>query len=538
MSQRVILKKGVPTRAEVLVVAAKAPASYGAGASRRRRASQDLPRLLGEAPEYVAASLAVAEYEAERFDILSIPGRDESESAYTLVVGLGADNSPLTAEDLRRLGGVVAMHAERLGAEQVAMLFAEELRELDGSVEALEAFTEGFLLGAYRYSLRTNAHGTTSLRTLDVWLAEGANAASRAAVQRAQDTAEGVALARDLVNAPPNYCTPVTLEETAKQLAEASGKRGGSGAKKSKGGSKKKSSGSAESALAARVLQKAELERLGFGGLLAVNQGADIPARLICLEYSPGAKRVPTVCFVGKGITFDTGGYSLKPSDGQVGMKADMAGAAAVLGLMNAVGRIKPKLRVVGLVPATQNFINGSAYTVDDVLTMYSGKTVEVGNTDAEGRLILADALSYACQSYTPDYMFDFATLTGACTIALGKGICAALLTRDDEVASFVEHAGRESGERVWRLPLWDEYRELLRSKVADIRNTGGRPGGTISAAKFLEEFVTRKETRWAHVDMASMAMMPNDQPHGPQGATGFGVRLGLAILREIEARK
>lgn len=310
--------------------------------------------------------------------------------------------------------------------------------------------------------------------------------------------------ARDLVNLPGNH---LSAEALAGAAIEA-GKRGG---------------------FEVTVFDKKRITELGMGGLLAVNKGSEEPPTFTILDYKPKGKAKKTVALVGKGVTFDSGGISLKPAQGMDEMKSDMSGAAAVIATVEAAASLGLPLRVIGLVPATDNMPSGSAQKPGDVITTMSGITVEVGNTDAEGRLILADALTYAKKEYDPDVIVDLATLTGACIVALGHSV-AGLFSNDDKLAESIFEAGQSSGEKVWRLPLWEEYDELIKSDVADVHNTGGRGAGTITAAKFLQKFIDGHK-RWAHIDIAGPAFPAKSGSKTP-GGTGFGVRLVLDLLK------
>ncbi|MDX1650684.1 MAG: leucyl aminopeptidase, partial [Myxococcota bacterium] len=318
--------------------------------------------------------------------------------------------------------------------------------------------------------------------------------------------------ARDLSNEPPNALPPAALAREARRIAKETG-------------------------LKARVLEPAELRRRGFGAMLAVAQGSTNTPRLIVLEHNapPRGKasraRRRTVCLVGKGVTFDSGGLSLKPSASMVKMKHDMSGAAAVVGAMRAVALLKLPLHVVGIVGAVENLPSATAYRPDDILTSLSGRTIEVTNTDAEGRLVLADALHYARTEFEPEAMIDLATLTGACVIALGSW-AAAVLGNHERLSRHVVEAGEATGERYWPLPLWDAHREFMKSTIADVKQTGGREAGTITAAAFLAHFAG--DTPWAHLDIASVAETENPRPGQPKGATGFGVRSLVELLRAL----
>lgn len=311
-------------------------------------------------------------------------------------------------------------------------------------------------------------------------------------------------LSRDLVNLPGNY---LSAEELADAAREA-GKRGG---------------------FDVTVFNREKITELGMGGLLAVNKGSQDPPTFTIMDYRPEGKVKKTVALVGKGVTFDSGGISIKPSAGMDEMKSDMAGASVVIAILEAISKLKLPIRLIGLVPATDNMPSGSAQKPGDIITTMSGITVEVGNTDAEGRLILADALTYARREYDPDVIIDLATLTGACIVALGMKV-AGMFSNDDDLAEEIYLAGEASGEKVWRLPLWDEYAEQIKSDVADVSNTGSKGAGTITAAKFLENFVEGHK-HWVHLDIAGPAFAAKGG--GPiSGGTGFGVRLLAELLR------
>ena len=316
---------------------------------------------------------------------------------------------------------------------------------------------------------------------------------------------DAVRMTRDLVSAPGNLATPAYLAEKALEI----GGRYGMGC---------------------TILDRDELERLGMGALLAVGQGSQHPPRLVVMEYRGGGDRSRPVVLVGKGITFDTGGISLKPGANMELMKHDMAGGAAVLGTMQAAAGLKLPVNLVGLVPLAENMPDGRAYKPGDVVTTMSGLTVEINNTDAEGRLILCDALHYA-QRYKPALLLDLATLTGACIVALGHNATGAL-GNDPKLIKALARAGEATGERIWELPLWDEYGELMKSDIADLKNAGGPSAGTISAGWFLKQFVGT--TRWVHLDIAGTAWEEKGRHYLPKGATGVGVRLLVEYLRGI----
>ena len=324
------------------------------------------------------------------------------------------------------------------------------------------------------------------------------------AIKYASAIAKGIKLTRDLGNYPSNICTPNYLAEQAIKLAKN------------------------RTSLTVNVLEESDMEKLGMGSLLSVSQGSSEPAKLITLEYRAGKKSQKPVVIIGKGVTFDTGGISIKPSQAMDEMKYDMCGAASVMGTMAAVTELKLPINVVGIIPATENMPSGDATNPGDIFTSMSGQTVEVLNTDAEGRLILCDAITYS-KKYNPEVVIDIATLTGACVIALGKH-ATGLLSNHNPLARELINAGEESGDRVWQLPLWDEYQQQLNSPFADIANIGGREAGTITAACFLSRFA--EKLQWAHLDIAGTAWLSGSK----KGATGRPVSLLMQyILNKIK---
>jgi len=318
------------------------------------------------------------------------------------------------------------------------------------------------------------------------------------AVLQGHAIASGMALAKDLGNLPGNHCTPTHLAETAESLGK-------------------------QYKFDVEVLERDDMEKLGMGSFLSVARGSHQPPKFIVMHYKGGKAKAKPVVLVGKGITFDTGGISLKPAAEMDEMKFDMCGAASVLGTFKAVAQMGLPINLVGLVPTTENMPGGGATKPGDVVTSMSGQTIEVLNTDAEGRLILCDALTYA-ERFKPECVIDVATLTGACVVALGK-IPSGLLANDDELAAEILRRGTESGDRAWQLPLWDEYQELLKSNFADMGNIGGRYAGTITAACFLSRFA--KAYKWAHLDIAGTAWVSGDA----KGATGRPVPLLSSFL-------
>ncbi len=421
-----------------------------------------------------------------------------ADRARVLVVGLGK-REEAEAERLRVAAAVAAKEAGRLEAGSLAWL----LPDFDDADVAAEALVTGTILGAYRFDRFRKADpeqptpaGPESLTLL-------APAATAAAAETARVYAEAQNRARDLQSTPANFATPSFLADRAAEIAAGS------------------------EAIAVDVLGREEIAAIGMGGLLAVSQGGEVDPRLIVLRYSGGGSG-PTLGLVGKGVTFDTGGISLKPGAGMHEMKYDMSGAAAVLESVAAIAELGLELDLIAVVPATENMPSGAAIKPGDVITQYNGTTVEVNNTDAEGRLILADALAYAVE-LGADRVVDLATLTGAVVIALGSTF-AAVVSNDDELAGAVSEAGEASGELTWRLPLHPEFKAMMKGTVADLSNLASkRKAGTITAASFLEEFVD--DTPWAHIDIAGTAWDVGREYTG-KDASGYGVRLLVELAR------
>jgi leucyl aminopeptidase len=417
-----------------------------------------------------------------------------------LLVGLGR-RAEFTPHRLRQAAATAARRARDLRAGTCTLALPETPAGADSLAQVA---AEGAVLGHHLFTAyRTGPQPPALRRTVLVEAGASRLRAIRAAAARGARWAEATCLARDLAHTPGQDLVPEQLAARAREIAEASG-------------------------ATATVLRVPQLERLGAGGLLAVGRGSANPPCLIVIERAaaPGRRNAPTVVVIGKGVTFDTGGISIKPRENMHKMKYDMSGAAAVLGMFAALPPLP--FRVVGIVPAAENMPGGRAFKPGDVLRTLDGATVEVTNTDAEGRLLLADALAYA-RRYEPETVVDLATLTGAVSVALGF-LAAGLFTDDGALSRELFDAADAAGERLWRLPMWDEYAADLKSDVADLANSPGVPQGAASAAAaFLKRFAAGM--RWAHLDIASTAWAPADRPHERRGPTGFGVRLLLEWL-------
>jgi leucyl aminopeptidase len=417
-----------------------------------------------------------------------------------LLVGVGKDQE-VTRGSVRRAAAVAAKRARTLGISTASFLLA---REAMGSLtprDVGQAAAEGLSQGSWHFleMKQPPEEKKPPLERFDILCPDDLSG-MKAGHRVGEAIAAGHVLARGLQVLPPNVCTPTYLGDRAAELARQHG-------------------------FGVTVLDRAAIEKEGMGALLAVAQGSAQEPRFIALEYK-GAEGAPVV-LIGKGVTFDTGGISIKPAQSMEDMKYDMSGAAAVLGTFEVIGRLKPKLHVVGLVPSAENMPSSNSYRPGDVVRTLSGKTIEVVNTDAEGRLLLCDALTFA-RRYSPACALDIATLTGAIVIALGHAATGVMGT-DEALVRDVVAAGERSGERAWPLPLWEEYKDLIKSDIADVKNSGGRPAGSITAGWFLREFVDGFP--WAHLDIAGTAYTERDALDMAKGPTAAGVRLFSEFL-------
>ena len=417
------------------------------------------------------------------------------------VVGMGKPDE-FSAQKAREAAGDIACQLRDLGAKSIGIPTPS-----DAPPEMIQAATEGSLLALYQFN-QHKTEGLDEVKELDAitFLVSDEDGKSTLdeAVALGDAIARGTLLARDLSNQPGNKLTPTVLAEKAQEVADSTG-------------------------LNCEIFDLAALKEKGFGTLLAVAQGSEEEPSFITLEYIPEGEKRETVVFVGKGITFDTGGISLKPGKGMEEMKHDMSGAAAVIGAMQVVGNIKPDLHVVGLIAATENMPSGTAIKPGDVVTSYSGKTVEIINTDAEGRLVLADALGYAGR-YEPQAVIDLATLTGAVIVALGN-FTAGMMGTDQDLMDRLQAAGEKTHERVWQLPLWDDYDEQIKSNTADMKNIGDGTAGTIAGAVFLKKFA--EGYPWVHLDIAGTAWDMKGSSYVPKTASGYGVRLLVQLAQD-----
>ena len=447
-----------------------------------------------------ARAVAAGDYKGKKDETLLVYASGKTQRI--LLVGIGKAGE-ITRSAIRRAAAIAAKRARALGTKSFSLAVAKEARGSLGAAELAQVLIEGAAQGGWQFTelkKQPEEDSKPEIESLELVI-DAADKDETEAGRRVGDAiAAGYLFTRNLQMLPGNVCTPAYLGEQAQKLAAAYGFK-------------------------ATILDKAQIKKEGMGALLAVAQGSAEEPRFIVLEYQ-GGSGAPIV-LIGKGVTFDSGGISIKPAANMEDMKFDKSGATAVLGTFEVLGRLKPKINVVGLIPATENLPSGTAIKPGDVVKSHLGKTIEIINTDAEGRLILCDALSYA-RRFKPVAAIDAATLTGAVVIALGHHAIG-MLGNDEPLLAEVRDAGERAGERCWPLPLWDDYRELLKSDVADVKNSGGRAAGVIAGAWFLREFVD--SFPWVHLDIAGTAYLEGEGVGHAKGPTAVGVRLFTEFL-------
>jgi leucyl aminopeptidase len=449
---------------------------------------------LGEAQQSVSAALERQRFDGESASVSEQFIDENGKARRVLLVGTGAETSPANAAE--KLGGTAAARLQTSG-EKVAVI---DLSSAGYDADAAAKVGLGAALRSWRYDRYRTKLKDNQKPTLDEVVIVGAPAdAGKRYQQRWAPVVEGVSLTRELVTEPANIIYPESFVERVQASVKGSG-------------------------LEIDVLDRAAMEKLGMGALLGVAQGSAREARLLVLKWNGGGKSGQPTAFVGKGVTFDTGGISIKPAAGMEAMKWDMGGAGAVAGAMKALALRKAKANIVGICGLVENMPGGNAQRPGDVVTTMSGQTVEVINTDAEGRLVLADAVCYVQRKFKPSTIVDLATLTGAILISLGHE-WAGLFANNEELAAKLQQAGEETGDKLWRMPLADAFDRLIDSPIADMKNVGPREGGSITAAQFIQRFV-EGGVNWAHIDMAGKAWSDKPGSTYEKGATGFGVRL------------
>lgn len=455
----------------------------------------------------VKKALQKPEFDGQRDQQVTFPDPGELAAGRVVFMGLGK-RSQADTEVLRQMCGqaVKAGIKKKLGTVCFAVPTPKKLGL--AAPDLLAAMCEGAYLGNHRFDVYKQEKKCVPLKTIQLWVAAGTARRYARLPARVASLCAGTLQAREWVSMPPNDKRPEQFAEAIVRQAQ-------------------------QQKLEVTVLTQAELAAEKFGALLAVAAGSQRSAHLVALKYRSRAAR-RTLVLVGKGVTFDSGGINLKPTASLEDMKMDMSGAAAVAATLLTIARLKPKINVVGVMPIVENMPSGDASRPGDIVRSFAGKSIEIGNTDAEGRLILVDAMAWALKAHKPDFLIDVATLTGACVVALGEKI-AGLFSPDDELADTILRAATRTHERCWRLPLPDDYRELLKSDFADLNNISrSRWGGAVTAALFLSEFVAG--TRWAHLDIAGPAYVKKEQPYCTPGGTGFGVRLLCDVIQNLAA--
>ena len=421
-----------------------------------------------------------------------------------MLIGLGA-REKFTDEEARIIAGKAALKAKELGVEEFCIL---PFMDVDEAL--IEAISEGVLLSLYSFNrYKTSGKEATTIPAQATIVVNSDSAKFQAVVDKVNLITQAVNYARDLSNLPPNECPPSQIASLALAL-------------------------DGEYGIKTRILERYEMESIGLNGIVSVGKGSNNPPKLIILEYYGNADHQKPYLLVGKAVTFDTGGISLKPGDKMDEMKFDKCGGCSVLGILKAIASLGLPVNVIGIIPSVENMPSSSSYKPGDIIRMYNGKTVEILNTDAEGRIILADAMAYGVAIYNPQAIIDLATLTGACVIALGANV-AAVIGTSKYLAERLSKISEKTGERIWDLPLHDEYHEQIKSTVADLKNIGGRPGGAITAAAFLSNFTN--DIPWVHLDIAGTAWTQEgtfERSYNPKGATGFGIRTLVKFLMEV----
>ena len=435
-----------------------------------------------------------------KLSIIPVPGKNPAQRI--LLAGLG-EKKNLTNDTIRLVSGKIAQKARELKLKEFSIITPPSF--VADQVSSVSQIIEGSKIALYKFDkFKTKKVNNSPNLTIIV---SKSNKISHA-IKTAEIIADGVIFTKSIANLPPNECTPTTLANFAKVIS-----------KKNK--------------MKCNTISESELKKKGFGGISAVGQGSKNESKLIILEHNHGPKNEKPIVLVGKAVTFDTGGISLKPGDKMDEMKFDKCGGCTVIGIMKAVSELKLRINVVGIVPSVENMPSGESFRPGDIIKLYNGKTAEILNTDAEGRLILADALSYGEKHYSPKVIINFATLTGACIVALGNNV-AGIVSNNEKLTKKINESSKRTTEEVWELPLTQDFMDMIKSDVADMKNVGiGRAAGTITAAAFLRNAI--EDTPWTHIDIAGVAWTQaatKEKSYNPKGATGFGVRLILDYLQ------
>ena len=460
-----------------------------------------LPKLDAKTSFAVNQSLKDIEGKAGKLSI--IPSTGKKQFQRILIAGIGRKED-ITKDTFRQISGRIAQKARELKLKEFSIIVPPTF--VMDQISSSAQIVEGAKMGLYKFE-KFKAEKEENAPDLTIIVSKSNNVLQ--SIKTAEVVADGAIFTKSIANLPPNECTPSVLADFAKTISK--------------------------NKMKCKIISKPELKKKGFGGITAVGQGSKNEPKLIILEHNKGSKNEKPIVLVGKAVTFDTGGISLKPGANMDEMKFDKCGGCTVLGIMKAVSELKLPINVIGIVPSVENMPGGESYRPGDIIKLYSGKTAEILNTDAEGRLILADALTYGEKHYSPKAIIDFATLTGACIIALGTNV-AGMVSNDEKLSKKIFEASKNTTEQIWELPLNQEFMDMIKSDVADMKNMGiGRAAGTITAAAFLRNAI--ENTPWTHLDIAGVAwtqIATKEKSYNPKGATGFGVRLILDYLQKL----
>ena len=460
-----------------------------------------LPKLDAKTSFAVNQSLKDIEGKAGKLSI--IPSTGKKQFQRILIAGIGRKED-ITKDTFRQISGRIAQKARELKLKEFSIIVPPTF--VMDQISSSAQIVEGAKMGLYKFE-KFKAEKEENSPDLTIIVSKSNNVLQ--SIKTAEVVADGAIFTKSIANLPPNECTPSVLADFAKTISK--------------------------NKMKCKIISKPELKKKGFGGITAVGQGSKNEPKLIILEHNKGSKNEKPIVLVGKAVTFDTGGISLKPGANMDEMKFDKCGGCTVLGIMKAISELKLPINVIGIVPSVENMPGGESYRPGDIIKLYSGKTAEILNTDAEGRLILADALTYGEKHYSPKAIIDFATLTGACIIALGTNV-AGMVSNDEKLSKKIFEASKNTTEQIWELPLNQEFMDMIKSDVADMKNMGiGRAAGTITAAAFLRNAI--ENTPWTHLDIAGVAwtqIATKEKSYNPKGATGFGVRLILDYLQKL----
>jgi len=452
----------------------------------------------------ISINQSLKDMEGKLGKINIVPLSEKNPIQRILLAGIGKKEN-LTNDTIRFVSGKIAQKARELKLKEFSIVSPPSF--IHDPISTVSQIIEGTKMALYKFD-KFKAEKTEPSPDLTIIISKSTKISK--IIKTSEIVADGTIFTKSIANLPPNECTPTTLANFSKTIA-----------KKNK--------------MKCSIISEPELKKKGFGGISAVGQGSKNQPKLIILEHNHGPKNEKPIVLVGKAVTFDTGGISLKPGSAMDEMKFDKCGGCTVLGIMKAVSELKLPLNIVGIIPSVENMPGGESYRPGDIIKLYSGKTAEILNTDAEGRLILADALSYGEKQYSPKAIIDFATLTGACIVALGTNV-AAIVSNDEKLTKKICESSKRTTEEIWELPLNQDYMDMIKSDVADMKNVGiGRAAGTITAAAFLKNAI--EKTPWAHIDIAGVAWTQGatkEKSYNPKGATGFGVRLILDYLQRL----